>query len=159
MTTRIAYLLLPALLLLPLAAAAPPPNTDVGVSGQCNDTGSIYDPFVALPVVGSTIGEAITIASGLDVVGPVITDVGSHAGGQASIDVSNGSPSTTIVGDPTGAAYALIAFLNDPKGTVAGNGCTSSGPDHLEVHATVDTTTVQVCYDGTVNVNGAPHSC
>ncbi|GEM_PF-3219211 len=76
-------------------------------------------------------------------------------GGEAEVEVEDGTVYNTVLpSDPTnptgsGAAAALLAFLNDPKGIPGGNACTAPGDDHLEVHAFVaGVGGAEVCYDG-----------
>ncbi len=70
-------------------------------------------------------------------------------GGEDEAGVAGGS---VVLPTGTGAANALFAFLNDPKGIPAGDACTAPGDDHLEAHAFVaGAGGVEVCYDGAVH--------
>jgi hypothetical protein len=110
---------------------------------------------IAMPVVGASVALAATPAEDVGASGQCYDSDSPDSGGQAAIDVSNGqvSPSPTDTGavesTVTGAVAAAVTFASNPKGAIAGNSCTSNGPDHLEAHAFVDGVGgAQVCYDG-----------
>lgn len=74
------------------------------------------------------------------------------AGGEDGLILSSDGNQILTV---TGAVAAAIALIDNPVTAAQGQGCNSSGADHVEAHAEVEGVGAEVCYDSTVRADGA----
>lgn len=103
----------------------------------------------AAPVVDAGIGSQCHDSSPSPVVG---------TGGATTVNVAGeiGTiPTVVLVGLETIPAQ-LVALGNDPLAAAIGQGCSSPGNDHLQVHVLVNGSGAGACYNGAVHTTSAP---